>query len=94
MTRKAPPYYRCPCCGSTFVLRKAQCCPQCDIPLHLHGEYMQEPCYLYLYKEKKWVWFESRSMKPWEDGWKRRPKDYESDYYPWLEQYPGRPTGL
>ena len=55
---------------------------------------MVEPCYLYLYKEKKWVWFEAHAMKPWEDGWKRRPKNWKSTYYGWLEQYPDRPTGL
>jgi hypothetical protein len=55
---------------------------------------MVEPCYVYLSKEKRWAWFESRTMKPWEDGWKRRPKTYSSSYYPWLEKYPGRPTGL
>jgi hypothetical protein len=55
---------------------------------------MVEPCYVYLSKEKRWTWFESRTMKPWEDGWKRRPKNYSSSYYPWLEKYPGRPTGL
>jgi len=55
---------------------------------------MAEPCYLYLFKEEKWVWFQEREMLPWEDGWKRRPKSYKSPYYPWLEQYPGRSTGL
>jgi hypothetical protein len=56
---------------------------------------MATPCYLYMAKENKWVWYdESGSMKNWEDGWKRRPKFYSSEYYPWLERYPGRPTGL
>jgi hypothetical protein len=94
MTSKAPGVYRCPCCDSTFVNRRAKRCPQCDIPLHLEGEYMVEPCYLYLYNERKWVWFQNHEMLPWEDGWKRRPKSYKSSYYPWLEQYPDRPTGL
>jgi len=47
MASKAPNVYRCPCCGSTFVHRRAKACPQCAIPLHLEGEYMVEPCYLY-----------------------------------------------
>jgi hypothetical protein len=55
---------------------------------------MFPPCYLYLSKEKKWVWFESGIMKNWEDGWKRRPKAYKSSYSPWLAKYPGRATGL
>src|SRR5947199_7160241 len=55
MASKAPRYYRCPCCGSTFAHRRGKRCPQCDIPLHLEGEYMVEPCYLYLHKEEKWV---------------------------------------
>jgi hypothetical protein len=92
MTSKAPSYYRCPCCDSTFVHRRGRRCPQCDIALHLEGEYMVEPCYLYRYEEKKWVWFEGNEMHPWEDGWKRRPKKYKSAYCSWLEQYPNRPT--
>lgn len=88
VTGKGPLSYRCPCCGSTFAQRKAQCCPQCDIPLHLDGEFLTaDSCYLYLSKEKKWVWFESGVARPWEVGLKRRPKNYKSDYYPWLEQF-------
>jgi hypothetical protein len=61
----------------------------------LDGEFLTaDACYLYRYEEKKWVWFESGVSKPWEAGWKRRPKNYKSDHYPWLEQYPGRATGL
>ena len=55
---------------------------------------MSEPSYLYRYKEKKWTWFFEGAELPWEDGWKRRPKSYKSDYYPWLERFPGRPTGF
>lgn len=94
MASKAPPIYDCPCCGSKFVNRRSKRCRGCDIPLHLEGEYIVQPCYLYLRKEKKWFWFESGLKKPWEDGWKRRPKHLKSSYFPWLEQYPGRPTGL
>jgi ribosomal protein L37AE/L43A len=94
VTSKAPDVYCCPCCGSTFVHRRAKACPQCDIPVHLEGEYMVKPCYVYLHKEGKWVWIQGRAQLPWEDGWKRRPKTYKSQNYPWLEQYPGRPTGL
>lgn len=94
MPSKAPSVYHCPCCGATTTARLAKRCRECNIPLHLEGEYMADPCYLYLFKEKKWVWFESGLMKPWEDGWKRRPKHYSSPYYPWLEKYAGRPTGL
>jgi hypothetical protein len=74
--------------------RLRKCCRDCDVPLRLQGELMFPPCYLYLSKEKKWVWFESGIMKNWEDGWKRRPKAYKSSYSPWLAKYPGRATGL
>jgi hypothetical protein len=57
--------------------------------LHLKGEYMTVPCYIYL--ENKWFWFESGEMKPWEDGWKRSPKGRDTH---WLHKYPGRPTGV
>ena len=66
MAPKAPSLYHCPCCGTTFVHRKRQECPACAIPLHLKGEYMVTPCYLYM--DDQWFWFESDVMKPWEDG--------------------------
>ena len=94
MISKAPSVYRCPCCGSTFIHRPARGCPQCDIPLHLEGEYMVELCYLYLHKEARWVWFQGGKPIRWEDGWKRRPKTYQSENYPWLNQYPVRQAGL
>jgi hypothetical protein len=93
MPPKAPSVYHCPCCGSTFVYRRLQQCPACAIPLHLQGEYMVAPCYLY--SANKWFWFESGEMKPWEDGWKRPPKpDAKGRDTRWLDKYPGRPTGL
>ena len=93
MPPKAPSLYRCPCCGSVFVHRRGQQCPACDIPLHLDGEYMVAPCYIYIKNE--WFWFESDEMKPWEDGWKRPPKPKAKGRDTrWLDKYPGRPTGL
>jgi len=93
MAPKAPSVYRCPCCGTSFIYRRKLQCPACTIPLHLDGEYMANPCYLY--REGQWFWFESGVMKPWEDGWKRSPtptaKGRDSH---WLDKYPGRPTGL
>jgi len=74
MSTKAPKLYHCPCCGSRFVSRLRQQCPACDIPLHLKGEYMVDPCYIYFRKSDEYRWFESGVMKPWEDGWKRPPK--------------------
>jgi len=62
------------------------------IPLHLWGEYMVAPCYVYV--ENKWFWFESSEMRPWEDGWKRSPRpDAKGHVTHWLDKYPGRPTG-
>jgi hypothetical protein len=56
---------------------------------------MATPCYLYWSKEKKWVWLdEAGEEKPWEDGWKRRPKKLMSSPWHWLEKYPGRRTAL
>jgi len=93
MAAKAPSLYHCPCCGTTFVHRKNQECPACAIPLHLKGEYMVTPCYLYV--DGQWSWFESGVMKPWEDGWKRSPNPAAKNRDPrWLDKYPRRPTGL
>ena len=93
MVSKAPSLYHCPCCGTTFVHRKKQECPACAIPLHLKGEYMVTPSYLYM--DEQWFWFESGVMKPWEDGWKRSPNPTAKNRDPrWLDKYPGRPTGL
>src|SRR5437588_8938657 len=63
---KALNVYHCPCRGSAFVHRRAKSCPQCDIPLHLEGEYIVEP----LHKEGKWGLVSRGETLPWEDGWK------------------------
>ena len=54
---------------------------------------MVTPCYRYM--DGQWFWFESGVMKPWEDGWKRPPSPTAKNRDPrWLDNYPGRPTGL
>jgi hypothetical protein len=50
---KAPSLYHCPCCGTTFVHRQKQECPACAIPLHLKGEYMVTPYYLYMDSQRE-----------------------------------------
>lgn len=93
MAAKAPSLYHCPCCGTAFVHRKNRECPACAIPLHLKGEYMVAPCYLYM--DGQWFWFESGVRNPREDGWKRSPNPTAKNRDPrWLDKYPGRPTGL